>query len=130
MARSPVTASLRGVTVKWISRGALLPSVRTTVMSIDSPGRAMAPAIWMSANVWTGDPSIETSASPARSPGVPPSMGTAAAAGEPGMTPPTTGASKRTPTMNASTKSATASTRLNATPALTTTMRFHTGARW
>ena len=130
MARSPVTASLRGVTVKCISRGAPPASVRTTAMSIDSPGRAMAPAIWMSAKVWTGVPSIETSASPARRPGVPPSMGTAAAAGEPGITPPTTGASNRTPTMNARTKSATASTRLKVTPALTTTMRFHTGARW
>ena len=69
-------------------------------------------------------------ASPALSPAGPPSAGSAAAAGEPGATAPTTGASKRTPTMKVSTKSAIAKIRLHVTPAVTTIMRFHTGARW
>jgi hypothetical protein len=76
----------------------------------------MAEAICTSANVSTDEPLMLTMVSPGRM--------SAFAAGLPGAIAPTMGASKRTPTMNATMNSASAPIRLATTPPLITTMRF------
>ena len=83
--------------------GASRPGRSTSMLSGRS-GTLIADSIITSENVMTSESPMRVIRSPGRMPGATPSVeDVATAAGESGWTGPTTGASKRTPTMNATT---------------------------
>jgi len=100
---------------------------RSTSMLSGRSGTLIADSIITSENVMMSESPIRVIRSPGRIPGATPSVSEGAtAAGESGWTGPTTGASNRTPTMNATTNITIAVRRFITTPALTTTIRLPT----
>ena len=129
MVNNPPPGCSFGVSVK--TSGCAYPG-RATSNFNSSPGLAMAEAMAMSANVCAGVPSMDSTRSPANNPSSSmPSCsalsGAVVPAGRSNATDPITGASNRTPTMNAAMKSTTARSRFITTPAETTIMRLPIG---